>query len=171
MPSAMWAGRGKASGRWWTHDADMHRTYRPPSATLAALASLDLLAGAPRHALVELTRYADLIDLPAGDVIDRAGTGARQLVGIVDGYVRGVDRDGNAVVLGPGEQFGATELLERRPHSMTYTTVTPTTAVVVFGPAFRAAVAGNDAVRDVARLDAEVRASVAAVAPVPALTN
>lgn len=141
----------------------------PAPDTLAALAGLDLLEAAPRDALARIARDADLIDLPAGDVIDRSATPARQLIGVVHGYVRGVAPDGNAVVLGPGEQFGAAELLDRRPHSMTYTTVTPATVVAVFGPAFRAVAARIPDVPAAARLIADIRATLDAFAPVPAL--
>ena len=150
---------------------DMKYKFAPPSDTLAALASLDLLDGVTRDTLVDIARDADMIDLPAGDVIDRAGTRARQLIGVVDGYVRGVDPDGNAVVLGPGEQFGAAELIERRPHAMTYTTVTPATVVAVFGPAFRAIAARTPGVPGAARLTADIRATVEAFAPAPALAH
>jgi len=86
-----------------------------------------------------LLASADLVTLPAGTLIERAGSTARQFVGIVEGYVRCVDGDGDAVVLGPGDHIGATELVEDRPHVRTTTTCTTATLVVVFGPAFRAA--------------------------------
>lgn len=108
------------------------------SDAVAALGELGLMRDVPTDDLGLFGRDADLIDLPADDVVDRIGTRARQFVGIVDGYVRGVTRDGGVAVLGPGDQFGATELLAGDLHSMTYTTVTPATVVAVFGPAFRA---------------------------------
>ena len=151
--------------------ADMKYENAPSPDTLAALASLDLLDGAARDALLHIARDADLIDLPADDVIDRAGTRARQLIGVVDGYVRGVDPDGNAVVLAPGEQFGAAELLDCRHHVMTYTTLTPATVVAVFGPAFRAVAARIAGVPDAARLTADIRAAADTFAPVPALAH
>lgn len=112
--------------------------HKHPSDAVAALTGLDLLRNVTTEDLGRLRRNADLIDTPADHVLDRIGTRARQFVGIVDGYVRGVRRDGYTVVLGPGDQFGAAELIADEPHAMTYTTATPATLVVVFGPAFRA---------------------------------
>jgi CRP-like cAMP-binding protein len=139
--------------------AGMSHKIQTNSDTLAALADLDLLRGSLREDLARLCHDADLVNLPAGDVIDRAGTRARQMIGIVDGYIRGITADGDAVVLGPGEQFGAAELFDRRPHTMTYTAVTPAVVVAVFGPAFTAGVASIPGVVDAARLIADIRAT------------
>jgi CRP-like cAMP-binding protein len=78
--------------------------------------------------------------VPAGDVVDRAGRSARQFVGILDGYVQRLDQDGHASVIGRGQHFGAAELMQRADHTATYVAVTVTQLLVVFGPAFRAAV-------------------------------
>ncbi|HWL41291.1 MAG TPA: cyclic nucleotide-binding domain-containing protein [Ilumatobacter sp.] len=110
--------------------------HRRPSDTLAALAALDLFRGSPRTDLDRLARDADLIDVASGDVIDVAGSRARQLIGVVAGQVWAVSADGDRAVLGPGEQFGAAELLAGYPHARTYVAAAPARIVVVFGPAF-----------------------------------
>jgi CRP-like cAMP-binding protein len=131
-----------------------HHHHDHHSDALVALRGLGLLRCIPIDDLAGFRRDADVIVLPADDVVDRVGTRACQFVGIVDGYVRGVSSDGCTAVLGPGDQFGATELLTGDPHSMTYTTVTPTTVVAVFGPTFRSVVR-----RIPALIDAIVQAS------------
>lgn len=120
--------------------------------TLFALANLDLLRGAPLADLTALAGGSDLIDLPAGDVIDRAGTRARQFVGIVAGYVRGETPDGDELVLGPGRHVGAAELIDDEPFSMTYTAATRATVVVTFGPTFRGIARWIPGVADAARV-------------------
>jgi CRP-like cAMP-binding protein len=108
--------------------------------TLRALAALDLFSSCDDVQLALLLPHADIVDVSAGDVVDRAGRSARQFVGILDGYVRRLDQDGGASVIGRGQHFGAAELMQRADHRATYVTVTATQLLVVFGPAFRAAV-------------------------------
>lgn len=136
----------------------MKHKHTPPADTLFALANLDLLHGYPLDDLVRITRDSDLINIPAGDVIDRAGTRARQFIGVVDGYIRGTTADGHEIVLGPGEQFGASELLAEQPHTMTYTSATPATIVATFGPAFRAGAVCLFGITEAARRETARRA-------------
>jgi CRP-like cAMP-binding protein len=113
-------------------------TTAPPIQAIAALAALDRLRLHPTGDLRCLASDTDVVRVAAGDVIERAGARARQLVGIVDGYVAGRSDDGHEVILGPGSDIGGHELLADTPHALTYTALTPATFVVVFGPAFRA---------------------------------
>lgn len=136
-----------------THD------FTQPADTMFALANLDLLRGCPLDELTRLTRNSDLVDVTEGRIIDRAGTTARQLIGIVDGYVRATTPEGDSVILGPGAQFGAVELLDDRPHEMTYVAATRATVVATFGPAFRASALCLFGIVDAARRDAAARMS------------
>jgi hypothetical protein len=108
---------------------------------LPALASIDLLRGWSRADLRRLCRDTDVVDVPAGELIDRSGTRARQFVGIVDGLVRATSDDGAVTHLGTGDGFGAAEIAARVPHARTYTTEAATRLVVVFGPTFHAVAA------------------------------
>lgn len=135
----------------------MSHRHHVPTDTRYALAGIGLLHDWGRNDLARLARDSDLVDLRAGTVIDRAGRLVRQVVGIVEGYVRASAPAGAELVLGPGEQFGATELLDDRPHAMTYTCQTNMTVVVTFGPAFRAIAAALPGVADAARTEATRR--------------
>ena len=92
--------------------------------------------------------HADIVDVPAGDVLDRAGRPARQFIGILDGYVQRIDGDGRSTVMGRGQHFGAAELMQCAGHDATYVAVTASQLLVVFGPAFRAAIRNMPAVVD-----------------------
>jgi CRP-like cAMP-binding protein len=118
---------------------DMKHAH-PSNPTARALAELDLFGDCDDEQLALLLPHADIVDVPAGDVVDRAGRPARQFVGILDGYVHRLDDDGRATVMGHGQHFGAAELMQRADHTATYVAVTVTRLLVVFGPAFRAAV-------------------------------
>ena len=108
-----------------------------PSRAVEALAGIDLLREVAPGDLALLARDTDLVEVAAGAVVEQPGSVARQLVGVIDGALRGVGPDGDVVILGPGDQLGAVELLDDRGHTRTYTTVVPTTLVVVFGATFR----------------------------------
>jgi hypothetical protein len=105
---------------------------------LEALLGLSLFSTCKAADVRPLLADADVITFPAGTTIERKGIPARQLIGIVDGYLRGFDANGRPFVLGPGDQVGGRELLDRELHSATYTTSTTATLVVVFGRAFTA---------------------------------
>lgn len=113
------------------------RTRKRSNPNLPYLAQLPIFRSCTAKQLSALLRNTDIIDVPAGTVIDRSGTFAQQFVGIVDGYVGATDVDGNTRLLGCGDHIGAAELLHVRPHRATYTTTTASSLVVVFGPAFR----------------------------------
>jgi len=101
-----------------------------------AAAHLQLFHSWTNTQLSVLLPDTDVITVAAGTVIERVGNYAQQFIGIVDGYVEALDAEG-AVILGRGDHFGAHELFDDVTHRATYTTVTPTTLLVVFGPTFR----------------------------------
>jgi hypothetical protein len=94
----------------------MKTTHPLQSRALDALSGIDLLRDVAPRDLAVLGGDTDLVEVAAGAVVEQSGSVARQLVGIVDGALRGVGPDGDAVVLGPGEQLGAAELREGRTH-------------------------------------------------------
>jgi CRP-like cAMP-binding protein len=112
------------------------------------LAELELFHACDDEQLAALLPHADIVDVPEGDMIDRLGRPARQFVGILDGYVQRIDADGRATVMGRGQHFGASELMRRADHDATYVAVTASQLLVVFGPAFRAAIRQIPAVAD-----------------------
>jgi len=113
-----------------------------------ALAELELFRTCDDEQLALLLPHADIVDVPAGDVLDRAGRPARQFIGILDGYVQRIDADGRSTVMGRGQHFGASELMQRADHDANYVAVTASRLLVVFGPAFRAAIREIPAVAD-----------------------
>jgi hypothetical protein len=148
----------KKPGRGLMDAGRMKHHYAPAADTLSALANLDLLRWCPLEDLERMAHDSDIVRLPAGRVIDHDRTRARQFIGVLDGYVSGTARDGREIVLGPGEQFGASELIDAHPHTMTYTTATPATVVATFGPTFNAIGASIPGVADAARSDVIRRA-------------
>jgi hypothetical protein len=103
-----------------------------------ALLGLSIFSTCTAAEIRPLLADADVLTFPAATTIERKGLPARQLIGIVDGYLRGFDANGRPFVLGPGEQIGARELLDHDLHGATYTTSTTATVVVVFGRTFTA---------------------------------
>ena len=101
-----------------------------------AAAHLRLFHSWTNTQLSDLLPDTDVITVAAGTVIERVGNYAQQFVGIVDGFVEALADEG-AVMLGRGDHFGASELFDDVKHRATYTAITPTTLLVVFGPTFR----------------------------------
>ena len=108
------------------------------SPALGPLLGLSIFSTCTAADIRPLLADADVLTFPAATTIERKGIPARQLIGIVDGYLRAFDANGRPFVLGPGDQIGARELLDRDVHTATYTTSTTATLVVVFGRAFTA---------------------------------
>lgn len=87
----------------------------PTADALASLPAFPLFSEAPREALLELVRGADLLELAHGEKVVRQGEPAEALFAIVEGSVR-VEVPGLAAdeqpILGEGDVFGETCLLE-----------------------------------------------------------
>ena len=113
------------------------RSHSTPN--IEALLGLPLFSDCPTDDLFGLLEHAELVTLPAGTIVERAGTPVRQFIGIVDGHLQVDDTMGRSFVLGPGDHIGAEELFNDESHGATYTTSTAATIVAVFGPTFRAA--------------------------------
>lgn len=65
-------------------------------------------------------------------------------------------------MLGPGDQFGACELIDGRAHEWTYSAATRATVAVTFGATFRAVAGPIRGIADAARTDADRRRRLAA---------
>ncbi len=102
-----------------------------------ALRQLGLDGVLTRPELEQLARNTNVIDVPAGEQLSRAGTPAQEFVGILDGYVDVVDADGNRRIAGPGTRIGGFEVLDGRSHEETIVTRSACRLVVIFGPALR----------------------------------
>ena len=111
---------------------------RRASEALEALLGLTIFESCTGDQLAPLLPHADVLTVPAATILERKGILARQMIGIVDGSVRAFDATGRPLVLRPGDQIGAAEVLDRSAHTTTYTTATTARIVVVFGPAFSA---------------------------------
>ncbi len=100
-------------------------------AKLELLSKVPLLAGLDRHALEEVGRLADEVDLPAGRVAARQGSSGDEFFLIVEGTVR-IERDGQLLRdLGPGDFFGELALLGHTGRTATATCVTACRLMVV----------------------------------------
>jgi CRP-like cAMP-binding protein len=88
--------------------------------------------------LCELALHTDVLRVPAGEVLVRAGAVATQFIAVVDGYVDITAERGDSGVFGAGTMLGAAELIGGVRHDVTVTTRCEATVVVIFGPAFRA---------------------------------
>jgi CRP/FNR family transcriptional regulator, cyclic AMP receptor protein len=88
---------------------------------------LKLLKGVPLfsrlggHALEEVGRLAEEIDLPAGRELMRQGSPGSEFFVIVTGTVR-IDQDGSTIrTLGPGDFLGEIALIDGGPRTATAT--------------------------------------------------
>ncbi|HYZ99595.1 MAG TPA: cyclic nucleotide-binding domain-containing protein, partial [Acidimicrobiales bacterium] len=104
---------------------------------VAALAGIPPFDRYPARMLTPLAVNADRLKLPEGTVLAREGSRARQVVGVVAGTV-GAGRGGRPIgVLGPGTWIGTTELLEDRPHGLSFVAGEGLEVLVLTAPAFR----------------------------------
>lgn len=125
------------------------RRRNRPDTTPLRLIGLD--SQLRREELEVLALNTDMLRVPSGDVLARAGEVARQFIAIVDGDVEITDRFGRSTVAGPGTQIGASELATRSVHTANVITRSETTLVVIFGPAFRSAMRMSDRPSSIAR--------------------
>jgi CRP-like cAMP-binding protein len=115
------------------------RTKSTNRSNLAALRRLD--AALDRKQLEELAAHTDVLRVPNGEVLARAGHLSKQFIAVIDGYVDIATPAGHCSVAGPGTQLGADELLGGHSHAATISTRSESTLLVIFGPAYRWAMA------------------------------
>ena len=105
---------------------------------LEALRRWPGLGGCTETELRELSKVVDLIELPAGHVLMRAGEPGREAFMIVSGSVA-VEIGGEVVAtLGPEHFVGEMALLENDLRTATVTTLEPTQALALSKRAFYA---------------------------------
>jgi CRP-like cAMP-binding protein len=113
------------------------RTRNKNKPDTSALRQLGLDAVLSRRELEQLARDTDAIDVPAGEQLSRSGIPARELIGILDGYVDVFDEYGNRRIAGPGARIGGLEVLDGRCQDVTVVARSACRLVVIFGPALR----------------------------------
>ena len=106
---------------------------------IAALSVIGLDAALDRNQLEELAAHTDVLRVPAGQMLARAGHLSRQFIAVIDGYVNVATPAGHTSVAGPGTQLGAAELVGGHPHAATVSTRSESTLLVIFGPAYERA--------------------------------
>lgn len=87
---------------------------------------------------IDLAVHTDRLSVPAGTVLERAGSTAREVLVVVSGEVR-ADADDCPVRLGPGMTIGADEVLAGAEHDATYVAHTDVEVLVIGAPAYRSA--------------------------------
>jgi len=102
------------------------------SSALDVLVRFAPFSDVPRRALAPLEPHVDEVHLPAGTVLARAGTAARELGVVLSGEVRTDTTRG-----GPGTRVGVAALEWGGRHTADVVATTDVTLVVVAGPACR----------------------------------
>jgi len=99
------------------------------------------------HALEEIGRLADEVDVPDGYTLIREGTFGEQFILIVEGRVR-IDRGGKTIrTMGPGEFLGEIALIDKGRTTATATTEGPAKLFIVGHQAFHSLLDQSPAVR------------------------
>jgi len=107
------------------------------------LQRLTLFAGLTAAELEQLAQRTEDVDLGSGRVLLREGATAHQFFVVVEGEAE-VSKEGAFVrVLGPGDFFGETGLIEGTPLGTTVKTVTPLRCFVMSSHAFRTLITGH----------------------------
>ncbi len=95
------------------------------------LQRVPILAGCSKRQLRSISRIADVLELPTGQVLARAGEAGDRFFFIVDGAVRVEVSPDKHHRVGPGEFFGEMSLLDGEPRSATVVADTAVRLLVV----------------------------------------
>ena len=95
------------------------------------LERVPLLSECTGRQLREVARITDVMEVPAGTVLTRAGDPGEEFFFIVDGSARVEIPGGKEVRLAPGEFFGEMSLLDGGPLSATIVAETPVRLLVI----------------------------------------
>jgi CRP-like cAMP-binding protein len=105
-------------------------------AKVERLRQIPLFKSCNPHALADIARLADEVDVADGYTLIREGTFGEQFILIIDGHVR-IDRGGRTVrVMGPGEFLGEIALIDKGRTTATATTEGPAKLFIVGHAAF-----------------------------------
>jgi CRP-like cAMP-binding protein len=138
---------------------------------ISALRLIGIDAGLTRAQLEQLALHTDVVDVPAGEPLSRAGRQPRQLLAVVDGYVDVIDATGCGRIAGPGTVIGGIELVDGVPLAETVCARSDCRLVVIFGPAvvWAARATGFDA--NPSPIVAWLRAGLTSPTPLVALAS
>ena len=95
------------------------------------LEEVPLLEGCSQRQLRSVARIAEVIEVPAGTVLARAGQSGDQFFLILDGSARVDVSPRKRAKLKPGDYFGEMSLLDGGPRSATVTADTPLRLLVI----------------------------------------
>ena len=105
----------------------------------AHLDSIPLFASLSAKERKQLAMWMDVVDLPAGRQLTAQGVLAYEFLVIKEGSAEVTQEGRHLRELGPGDYLGEIGLLDaERRRSATVVTTSPTTALVLAGPQFRA---------------------------------
>ena len=107
-------------------------------AKMEFLRHVTLFAGCSKKELGQIALIADEIDFPAGKTLIKQGDPGRQFFVVIEGEIK-VTKNGKKLPSRGGSEFyGEISLVSGSPATATVTTVTPTRALVIAPPQFRA---------------------------------
>ncbi len=95
------------------------------------LERVPLLAECSRRQLKAVAKITEVVEVPAGKVLVRAGESGDEFSLIVDGHARVEIPSRQPVRLGPGDYFGEMSLLDGGPRSATVVAETPLRLLVI----------------------------------------
>jgi uncharacterized protein YhbP (UPF0306 family) len=129
----------------FTDNTDAHHQEGAFGAEFHRERAYSVFSDLPLQSVTKLAGELQIIDLPAGEVIARAGGPADKFFIVVDGEVE-VAREGDGLdatveSLGPGQFFGELAILRDRPRTATLTARQPTRLLAMERDTFRDIVA------------------------------
>src|SRR5262245_19558528 len=104
---------------------------------IAYLQRVPVLQDCTNRQLRAISRITDVLEMPAGHVLDQAGEPGDHFFFIVDGTARVDVPSQNPPRVGPGEFFGEMSLLDGGPRSATVIAETPVRLLVIHRRDFR----------------------------------
>lgn len=116
-----------------------------PNSKLDELRRIRLFDNIPRRELEIVAANLDEANVPAGEILVREGHHNDAFWIILEGEAAYKADHGGARILGPGDFFGATSMLDGKPAVATVKTTTEMRALVASAAQFRA-LEGNDTV-------------------------
>jgi CRP/FNR family cyclic AMP-dependent transcriptional regulator len=100
-------------------------------AKIERLSQVPMFSACSRKDLGLIAKYADELEVDAGEVVVREGDAGREFYVVVEGKAK-VTRNGREIaVLGPGSYFGELSLLDGQKRDASVTTTTPADLLVV----------------------------------------
>jgi CRP-like cAMP-binding protein len=95
------------------------------------LEEVELLSGCSRRQLRAIARISEVVEVPGGTLLARAGDAGEEFFVIIDGSARVEVSPRKRSRLGPGQYFGEMSLLDGGPRSATVIADTPLRLLVI----------------------------------------